>query len=64
MADGETGSADIGVKEHFNNAITLGIIFILLVPAGMAVGRAIGRKVNAPGMVTYFGGTATATSTS
>lgn len=59
MAEGESASADVGVKEHLNNAVTLGLIFIILVPAGMAIGRAIGRKANLPGLVSYFGGVAT-----
>lgn len=56
MDIGENAGADVTVKDHFNNAVTLGIIFILLVPAGMGIGRALGRKLNLPGMVTYFGG--------
>jgi hypothetical protein len=49
-------SAEVGVKEHFDNAVVMLILIALFVYAFGAVGRAIAKKTNKPGINTFFGG--------
>lgn len=57
MADEGVGeSANIEVKEHFDNAVVMLVLIALFVSAFMGVGRAVGRKYNKPGVTSFFGG--------
>lgn len=51
---GESGK--VGVREHIDNPLFVLIIIGLFVYGFGAAGRAIGHAINAPGVVTFFGG--------
>lgn len=52
----ESERADVGVRDHFDNAVVMLILIALFVYAFGAVGRAVAKKYNKPGVNTFFGG--------